>query len=177
HIQQKVPWYPVRKQPFLLVGPIGPNEHGPRSGQRGSKGRDSVSQRVVLIPRLSLAHVNLEPAPAECEPRQNDRGEKVRIVEILIKLLSMRFFDPFASIGEARTHVGDRIEGQREIVVLARHQRDGSLARSITGVRQMRLQAEEGGQGGAGLIEISAFQAREAAAGGYGAYHVGVAEG
>ena len=51
------------------------------------------------------------------------------------------------------------------------------LARSITGIRRTGLHAAGRWQVGAGPIEISAFEACEAAAGGDGAQHIGVAEG
>ena len=35
HIQQKVPGDPAREQPFVFVGPVGPNGQWTRSGQRG----------------------------------------------------------------------------------------------------------------------------------------------
>src|ERR1017187_6361726 len=74
HIQQKVPGQHPGKQRFVQVGRVGPNELGTRIRQRGHPGRDSVTHRVVLITRFSLAHVNLDPTLAECEPRENDRG-------------------------------------------------------------------------------------------------------
>src|SRR5580658_3365925 len=135
HIKQKVPVYPHRVQSFLFVGPVGPNELRTRIGQSAVKGRDSVTQRIVLITRFPLAYMSLDPALAECEPRQNDRGKQERVVELLIKLLVMPSGVPVASACKIRTHVGNRIDGQREIVVLARHQRDGSLARPIPGIR------------------------------------------
>src|SRR5580658_1453056 len=114
HIQQKVPVYPHRVQSFLFVGPVGPNELRTRIGQSAVKGRDSVTQRIVFIARFPLAYVSLEPALAECESWQNDRGKQEPVVELLIKLFVMLLAGPTLPAGEARTHIGDRIDGQRK---------------------------------------------------------------
>src|ERR1022692_2149997 len=175
HIQQKVPPDSPRKQIFVLVGPGGPN--GPsRVGQGGRKGRDSVTQHIVLITGFSLADVDLDPALAECEPRKDQGGKQLPVVELLIKLLAMLLGGPWLIAGEIRTHIGDWIVGQREVVLLARDQGDGPLARSKADIWRTGLHAEDRWQVGAGPIEISAFEACEAAAGRDGAHHIGVAE-
>src|ERR1035438_3619860 len=121
HIQQERPVDLLRKQNLALVGPVGPDWLAlcAHAGQGSAEWKNSVVQAVVLVARLPLAHVNLDAALAECESRKDDRGIQGHVVEFLIILLVMLLGGPSLVGGEIRTHVRDRIDGQREIIILA----------------------------------------------------------